>query len=150
MIGKLAAEAINNEPVEVTIGEDKYIVPRPTLRTMIAISGLVEQIPPLNLEANNLTAEMIAHAKHCGVIAKVFAVLLLGAKAKYNVLNRLKTRYLTEKIATKYSIGELFIAYSEITTQVLQIQSFFALTTSLSATSLTKSKEVVEMTALGR
>ena len=150
MIGKLAAEAINSEPVKITIGEDNYIVPRPTLRTMIAISGLVDVIPPFNLQTENLTAEMISHAKYCGVIAKVFAVLLLGAKPKYNVLNRIKMRFLAEKIATKYSIGELFIAYSELTTQVLQIQSFFALTTSLSATSLTKSKEVVETTALGQ
>ena len=150
MIGKLAAEAINNEPVEISIGEDKYIVPRPTLRTMMALSAKVEELPPINMEATNLTVEMIKQAKYGGIIAQIFAILLLGAKAKYNVLNRTKMRILTNKIANKYSIGELFLAYSELTTQVMQIQSFFALTTSLRATSLTKSKEVVETTALGR
>lgn len=150
MIGKLAAEAINNEPVEVTIGEDKYIVPRPTLRTMMALSAKVEELPAINMETTNLTAEMIKYAKYCGIIAQVFAILILGAKAKYNLLNRTKMRILANKIANKYSVGELFLAYSELTTQVLQIQSFFLLTTSLSATSLTKSKEVVKTTALGQ
>lgn len=151
MIGKLAAEAINNEPIEIMIGSDSYIVPRPTLRTMMAISAYVEGMPQLNIEANNLTAEMIVHAKYCGVIAKMFAILILGAKPKYNLLNRIKMQIMANKIATKYSIGELFIAYSEMTTKVLQIQSFFALTTSLRATSLTKSKtEVVKTTALGQ
>ena len=150
MIGKLAAEAINNEPVEVTIGEDKYIVPRPTLRTMMALSAKVEELPQINMETTNLTAEMIKYAKYCDIIAQVFAILILGAKAKYNLLNRTKMRILANKIANKYSVGELFLAYSELTTQVLQMQSFFALTTSLSATSLTKSKEVVKTTALGQ
>lgn len=150
MVGKLAAEAINNEPVEISIGNDKYMVPRPTLRTMMAISALIESLPQINLECDNLTAEMLKYGKYGGVIAKILAVLLLGTKHKYNILNRIKILYLAERIVDKYSIGELFIAYSELTTQVMQIQSFFALTTSLSAVSLTKSKEVVKTIVHGQ
>lgn len=150
MIGKLAAEAINNEPVELSIGEDKYLVPRPTLRTMMSASKYIEMLPTINMECDNLTAEMMRYAKSADLIAKIFAVLILGAKPKYKVWENIKLRYLAHKVANKYSIGELFIAYSELTTQVMQIQSFFALTTSLSAVSLTKSKEVVETTVHGQ
>jgi hypothetical protein len=151
MIGKLAAEAINNEPVEISIGTDTYIVPRPTLRTMMRVSALIECLPPINLDCENLTAEMLKYGRYGDVIAQILAVLVRGTQTKYNVLNRIKMRFLAEKIASKYSIGELFIAYSEITTQVMQIQSFFALTASLNAVSLTKSKEaVVETTAHGQ
>ena len=150
MIGKLAAEAINNEPVELSIGEDKYLVPRPTLRTMMSASKHIEMLPTINMECDNLAAEMMRCAGSADLIAKIFAVLILGAKPKYKVWENIKLRYLAQKIANKYSIGELFIAYSELTTKVMQIQSFFALTTSLTAVSLTKSKEVVETTAHGQ
>lgn len=150
MIGKLAAEAINNEPVEIHIGGDKYLVPRPTLRTMMAVSKHIECLPEINLESENLTAEMLSYSKYNNTIAKIFAVLILGEKPKYNVLSRLRLVALIVKIERKYTIGELFIAYSELTTQVMQIQSFFALTTSLRAVSLTRSKEVDKTIAHGQ
>lgn len=138
LIGQTAAEAMINEPVVISIRDDEYTIPRPTLRTMMKISSLIERIPKINIESNNLASDVLFHGKYSGLYADIFVEIICGSKKRYTIADRVKRYKLKKRIMDKYTFGDLYLAYNIIQTSVFQLKSFFALSTSLIATSMTK------------
>lgn len=148
-IGQTAAEAMSNEPVVVMIGNTEYSIPRPTLRTMLKISAIIEKIPKVNIESTNLAAEVLMHGKYSELYADIFVELIFGSKKRYTIADLVKRYKLKNKLMDEYTYGHLYLAYQMIQVSVFQLKSFFALSTSLTASSVT-SPTVERTTAHGQ
>ena len=77
------AKTILQQPIgELTIDGTTYEIPAPTTATLIAVSGLISQLPALNINQpdEELTAEVLERAKDCVPLGQIAATLILGAK----------------------------------------------------------------------
>lgn len=155
-IEKKTAGAILQQPTKVKIGGKEYVVAKPTVGTIIMLSGLISELP--SFEKGATVADILAEARHATVLGRIVATLVLGAK---EVQRR-------EKETRRKSIWNLFgrktesvediasVALSELSPMemsnivsdgisTLQIGAFFALTTSLMrANILKRTKSEVE------
>lgn len=140
-IEKKAAEAVLQNKFEVTIGADKYNIPRPTLRTFIAASSAIAELPDFAPEKGKEIYASINYAKHCEPIAKVFATLICGAKQ--DILSIVKRWRLKRRILNRYTPTDLAKSITRIIIE-MRVEDFFALTTSLAEINLTKATKEVE------
>lgn len=172
------AEAILQKTSDsVEIAGTVYEVAPPTPATLIMVSELVSQLPPVNKDAKNILHEVLLTAKDAKVIGKIAAVLILGAKrireghtvsvchqttAGRKRFNLKHFRF--EEVAESETIPEIdFVARTileEVETKTLagivgrrlvdlQVGDFFGLTTSLSETNILRETREVEETAFG-
>ena len=166
---KTARTVLNLPDRTVEIGGTTYGIAKPTLGTLIMVSGLAAELPVLDGE--DIFKSAVTGARDCGVLAKIVAVLILGAKrvseertetveiqAKRGFslfhlfggsenatrqIHVLEVDHLAEKVAQNLSVAEI----KEIIVGCvldLGIADFFAVTTSLAGTNLLRPKEVGE------
>lgn len=139
-IEKKVAEAILSSKVKIKIGQDTYNVARPTIRTLIAISKEISQIPKLEVEKGNELLSILSVAKECERVGRIFAILILGykkdteslrfwQKTKENKQEK-EINKLADEILNKHSPKELNHALVDLLSH-LEISDFFVLTTSL-------------------
>lgn len=163
---------------KIKIGGTEYDVAPATPATIIMISSLVSEIPQkINPKPDDILNETLRSAKYYGIIGKIAAVLILGAKRiKENrfIGRKVETRIRfsfhkfrfvkTQKVINEgiseldYVAGEILdnlqpkILSSVIVKRLadMQIGDFFGITTSLSAINIIKpTKEVVETVSGG-
>lgn len=165
------AEAILQQPMGVvTLRGIEYTICHPSPATLIMVSQLCADLPPINGKGNVLT-ETLRIAKDSAVIGKIIATLILGAKrVKENKMIEItrtrssrslwrrffglpdKQTVVTEKVAEIDYFAEMLLEeispakMNEIALDLFaysEIADFFALSTSLSVANLLKrTKEV--------
>ena len=65
---------------EITIEGYTFEIAPPTLGTIILVSEEAARLPRLDVDTDNPLAEVLAKARHCQGIARIAAILILGAK----------------------------------------------------------------------
>lgn len=131
--------ALLEEPSEVTLGGKTYKVNPPSLRTLVRVSALVSELPVFDAE-NPFYAETLSKAKDCGKVADVFAVLILGGRhSAIPFADGLRFRLLRRRLYLNARPSEMAGAFVELINR-LELDSFFGVTTSLTALNVTKRK----------
>lgn len=74
------AESILQESKAIEVGGKVYKVASPSIGTLIKISEFISHMPEMNTEAEDPIGEALRVARDCGVIADVFATMIIGAK----------------------------------------------------------------------
>lgn len=143
-----SADAILAAPLKVHIGGDTLTMARPTIRTFIAASRAIAELPLADVQEGKEISCIISYARHSTPIGKIFATMLLGARKWESPLFRWRKRRLADKILDTYSPADLSTALGEVL-MALEVRDFFVLTTSLNEVNLIKT-EVVKTTASGR
>lgn len=151
---KLVADAILERASEtITIGGREYEIAPATPATLILVSELVAEMPAVNIKADNILLEVLATAKDVAVIGKITATLILGAKRlkkrrKLWVRNGWRWRrvneldYVAERILDEVT-NETLVKVISKRLGLMQISSFFEVTTFLSeANQLKRTREV--------
>lgn len=79
---KVAETILQEKDMSVTIGGKAYEFGKPTVGTMIMVSSLIAQLPPVDAKAKgaDIVREVLRTAKNSAVIGEIAAVLILGAK----------------------------------------------------------------------
>lgn len=166
------AEAILQQPMGVvTLRGTEYPICHPSPATLIMVSKLCSDLPPIKGKGNVLT-EVIRTAKDSAVIGKIIATLILGAKrikeertieitrtrSSRSLWRRLfglpdKQTVVTEKVAEIDYLAEMLLEdlspknINDLALNLFaysEIADFFALTTSLSVANLLKRTKEVE------
>lgn len=77
-----AAGAILQKPITVKIGTKQYDVPRPTLGTIIEVSGMIADYKDTeyNETSTDPVAETLRIAKEYDGLERIIAMIILGAK----------------------------------------------------------------------
>ena len=161
---KTVSEAILQLPTDkITIDGEVYPLAPATVGTVIMLSGLIAELPKVDKAADNIVLEMLHTAKDCGVIGRITATLILGAKrikenrqkTIYQVTSKkhwwspgkekrrvAEVDYLAERITNELTIDTL-VKFITRRLGLMQIGSFFELTTFLSeANQLRRTREV--------
>ncbi len=166
------AEAILQKgATKIEIAGTSYEIAPPTPATLILVSELTSQLPAIDKNTQDILGETLRTAKDCGILGKIAATLIIGAKRireAHTVTISTRRRWSWRKfrfITENETMPEIdFIARAileEVTTQTLakalgqrfldmQIGDFFGLTTSLSETNILKPTKEVEQTASGQ
>lgn len=148
------AETILQKEIEIKVGGATYMMQKPTIATLILVS---EEVSKLNMTietSENAMGAVLLNAKNGKAIAKIAAILILGAKrakdGEYKwwqfwrkqgqELEDLTMTMLEHSPSELYSIVQKCISNGELV-------DFFALTTFLTTTNLLKTKGEVETTA---
>ena len=170
---KLVTDTILQRASDViVIDGTEYPITPPTPATLILVSELVSILPVVNRQADNILLEVLSTAKDLSVIGKITATLILGAKrikeGRYITIEHttetrrwswkrfrfvvgratttrkaLEVDYLAERILDEVT-NETLVKIVSKRLGMMQIGSFFELTTSLSeANQLKRTKEVV-------
>lgn len=82
MLEERTADTILQKPIEVSIGDKKYKVAKPTLATLIEVSRYIAKLPNTGtIEKKNIVPFILSNAKDCGLIlANIAAVMIIGAQ----------------------------------------------------------------------
>ena len=155
-IEKSVAKVILEKEGKVIISKREYNLAPPSMATLILVSELATDFPPIDKDADNVLYEVLRTAKDCKIVGKIIATLILGAKSiKENSRSRrkwwcwwrknkpLEVDRLAEEILDECpprDISEIFV--NRLT--ALQISDFFGLTTSLSEVNLLRKTKEVE------
>ena len=148
------ADTILEKKREITINGKVYQVSPPSTATLIEVSGLVAQLPQINLNPNDMISECVMVAKDCRVLGDIIAVMILGEgnyieKKLFGLISINRRAELTKE-ALRMNPTKLGQAVYQLLGG-LEIAAFFSITTSLIEINLTRpTKEVVETTASGR
>lgn len=161
------AETILEQTEKINIDGREYTLNPPSTATLILASKYISQMPEVRSDAENVFFEVLRTAKDCGIIGKIVAVLILGAKRiKENVkiqiqkpprktlLGLMRKRepetteiaeldYLAEKLLDNYTPMELSELFSKRIMEI-GVSDFFGLTTSLYEANLLKRTREVE------
>lgn len=165
------ANAILEKPFEVSIAGSTHLVPPPTIATLIEVSGLISQMPEVDLTAiseSQIIYEVLAKAPKCRVIGDILAVLILGHKGakpytKEESTGRLWPRTRLVEYNPRRDLAQAIIEDEtprKISDAIVEIllrmegRDFFAITTSLYEINLLKATkrangEVVKTTQSG-
>lgn len=79
-IEKKVSDTILQKTTKITVGEDTYNVPQPTLATLILVSEEVSKIPSIKIDTENIVLESLANAEHAVTLCSAIAIMILGAK----------------------------------------------------------------------
>jgi hypothetical protein len=144
-IEQKVAEAILSKNIDLQIGEDKYSIARPTIRTLISVSYEISKLPQIEVVEGKEIHSIINYAKNSKQIGRIFATMILGVKKRNRFVGFFKKNEiekLADKIIDKYTPSELNLALVSIFSK-MEIRDFFVLTTSLKEASVIKpTKEV--------
>lgn len=153
MIEKNTAKTVLQKPKEVKVGGRTYLVKPPTIATIIEVSHLVAELPVVDMEGmtdHDVFPQTLKIAKDVGVVGEIGAILILGAKRKYNIYHKIKAHFLAEKINHDLTIKESRNLIMELLNE-MEVFDFFGLITSLSAVNLLKqTREVTETIQSGQ
>lgn len=172
------SDAILQKSAEtITIDGVVYPITPATVATVIMVSELAAQLPTVNKATDNVLQEVLSTAKGCKVLGRIAATLILGAKrVKEGRKKQLKDteqvrrwswrkmRHVTRDVVKVRYVPEIdYLAeriLDELTNDTLtkllgarlslmQIGSFFELTTFLGGVNLLRRTREVEETASG-
>lgn len=74
------ADAILQQPIQVTAGGEVYNVAPPSVATLILASEAAARMPQMKLDKDRIIEDTLAVARYCRPIGEFAAVLILGAK----------------------------------------------------------------------
>ena len=130
----------------VTVDGREYVIPRPTVGTIIMVSELVSTLPePFEVNSKTFLADVMAIGKDTRVLGRIVAVLLLGAERvlseeckgsrrgawwKFWRRGRNAVDELSDAVLRTMSPTEVSAVVGRVI-ETLQIGHFFGLTTSL-------------------
>lgn len=153
-IEQKTADAVLQRQKKITIGDSEYTIGKPSVATVIMLSELVSQLPPMTTDnGTTVLKEVLRTAKDTRLFGRIVAVLILGAKqviaeeqktsqkSKKWLFWRNKHKNLVEEITEKAILNLSPSEMSEIITDCLnnlEIGAFFVLTTSLRANNILK------------
>ncbi len=140
------ADTLLQEKLAIVVGPRTFSVPRPTLGTLTMVSEHIADLPKMK---SDKTSEVLAECVHGEKVARILAILILGAK-RINLPGRLRylpfkrnvdrmTRYLLDNATN----SQLWSAFTEILS-FSELDDFFALTTFLGEVNLLQAREVEE------
>lgn len=157
------AEAITQEPEEVTVGDRSFLVQPPSVATLILVSEAVSRLPHFDADGQNVLAQTLANAKDCEPLGEIAAILILGARAiredqeprkgsfwpftrnrcNNAVSGRIndRKRELTHLLLEQQTPRELFNLIARLLNR-MQIADFFGLTTFLTEINLLRQTKV--------
>lgn len=169
-IEEQVASAILEKPIgELEIEGVVYPIAPPCISTLILVSEIVSQLPVVDkCEPEQVLTSVLHHAKDCGKLGEIVAVLLLGRKGLteevevtetvqepyiFGLLKR--SRKVTRKVIVDRKAELAQKVLDNVTPSVLQdiivrrlttleIGDFFAITTSLSEANLLKPTREVD------
>ena len=138
------AETMLQENLGIVVGQRTITVPRPTIGTLVMASEYIATLPEFK---SGSTAEVLRECIHGEKVARLLAILILGAKRiKFPGIARFlpfkrglnsMTRFLMLN-ATSEQLWESFTSILSFS----GLDDFFALTTFLRETSITSAREV--------
>ncbi len=77
---KVSRCILEHETDTIDIAGHEYRVAAPTLGTIIMVSGLVSELPPMDGDSRDPLIEVLRHGKDCETVARIVAAMILGAK----------------------------------------------------------------------
>ncbi len=148
------ANAILQKRSTVTLGGKQYKVANPTLATLIDASRYIAELPKFQIKGgkddedeegknSNPLFTSIAIASDCSSVAKVFAVMVLGGKKHKGLLYRIRFERLVRIITDTATQLEISQAFKTLLVG-MQVEHFFATTTSLIEINLLKARREVD------
>ena len=173
-IEQKAAQAILQQPEEITIGDKTFQFYPPSTATLILASEAISQLPRLKLNEEKLAEECLYAAKDCRKLGEIIAIFLLGAK---HLKETIKTQQTQEKrllygfirYERTIDVETVIDRKAELAQQLLedltprelhtlaaqllkrmQLADFFGLTTFLIEINLLRETKVEETTAFGQ
>ena len=157
------ADALLERKIQVKVGAKVYEAPAPTLGTLVMVSELIAELP--ELETKEDVAAIFRNIRHSGLIARICAIFIIGAKAVKNeqissenkLRNLLRFRgprtavdALAEEILDNCTPADTSRIVANLT-EASNLEDFFQLSTFLQEVNLTKPTKVEkETTASGR
>lgn len=140
-----ASEAILGSSIEIKIGGKTYKCNRPTIMTMIEVSRLINLYPSVSIDKNNAVKQLLTIAKDAEPIGLIVATLITGYEKNSlrGIMLNLRRKILARNILNHHTCSEILEALGELLAR-LEIQDFFAITTSLSIVNLTKTTKEVD------
>ena len=160
------AETILQKTIEVHVGDMVYEAAPASTATLILVSGLVSQLPIVQLSEDNVMIETLSIAQDCRVLGDILAVLILGAKGLketreviepklFGLWSKKKTvvidkqAELADILLKELSPRNLNSLLVELLTS-MEIADFFGLITSLLEVNLLRQTREVGTTVSGR
>lgn len=159
---KVSSCILEHETDVIELNGHEYRVAAPTLGTIIMVSGLVSELPPMDGGTQEPLLEVLRHGKDCSVLARIAATMILGAKRikecrkiatttqrtwwrpwHRTAIERYEIDALTEAILDGVSPRTLTGVVNRLLIEA-QIGDFFAITTSLCEANRLKSTVEVE------
>nr|WP_129732339.1 hypothetical protein [Parabacteroides goldsteinii] len=165
-IEQQVAEIILQKTIEVHVGDMVYEAAPASTATLILVSGLVSQLPIVQLSEDNVMIETLSIAQDCRVLGDILAVLILGAKGLketreviepklFGLWSKKKTvvidkqAELADILLKELSPRNLNSLLVELLTS-MEIADFFGLITSLLEVNLLRQTREVGTTVSGR
>ncbi|MCQ2105940.1 MAG: hypothetical protein MJZ26_09130 [Fibrobacter sp.] len=163
------ADTILQREKTITIAGTEYTACAPTPATLIMVSELVADLPPIESNGLTILRETLRTARDCKVIGKIAATLILGAKRiKENrqvevgrkrahwyswrrdvPVTESELDHLAETILEELTMEQIRSLLQERLGD-MQVADFFAVTTFLRAASITRPTREPEATASGQ
>lgn len=151
MVEKRVADTILQKPLEVDVGGVKYRVAPPTNATIIRLSEMVVNLPPM--QKSNVFEEVLKGAKNSKIIGDIIALLVCGEIAPLRLYSLrsifshfrrgCRFRKVRRKVLYKSSPRDTIVILSQII-KMQEIGDFFTLIVSLSnANTLKPTKETI-------
>lgn len=142
-IEKMVAEAILQDRKEVVLSGKKFKASVPTLATLIEASKYISELPSVKITGESPLFESLSIASDCEAIAKVVAVMILGGRKIKGLVYRLRFNWIERYIVNKATPVEINLAL-RVLLGGLQVEHFFAVTTSLIEVNLLKARREVD------
>ena len=161
-VEKKVADAVLQRDITISAGGRSYVVPAPTLATLVLVSERISEIP--ELDGGTLTSSVLRNARYGRHFADVIAIYILGAKrlqeddkavhrSFLGSILRKPTRSakdaLSDEIMMNHTPGDINSLLTQLV-NATDFQDFFDVSTFLRETSLTKPTKVETTTASGR
>ena len=142
-VQKKVSDTLLEKVQTVTLGNKKYKVPPPTLGTLVMVSEYISTLPEFEMDRGDITRSVIGNAKDTGGIARILAVLILGAKKimRHPVIGRFRLRRISKRILLSASPREMLLAIRSVI-YGMELSDFFSLTTFLQGINITEPTKV--------
>ena len=142
-VQKKVASTLLEKVQTVTLGKKEYRIPQPTLGTLVMVSEYISNLPDLELNKKDITKSVVGNAKDTSDIARILAVLVLGAKKimKNPAIGRIRLKRTSKRIFLNASPHEMLMAIRTII-YGMELSDFFSLTTFLQGINITEPTKV--------
>lgn len=145
---QVASSVLQQKDQTIEIGGREYRFGKPSVATIIMVSGLISKLPEVNTDITDgeLTEEVLKTARHSKVLGEIVATLILGAKrvmaireSKRHWWQRKDSEYdrLSRDVLLECDAKELSKLVIDNLTN-LHLGNFFAITASLAGANATK------------
>lgn len=161
-VGKKTANTILEEPKEVVIGSKTYLAQAPKFRTLIKVSGYINELPYIDInDDEDVITSVLRVAHKCDFITDILAILIVGTNDKSKWVFQLKNGFiptvkkvnpieeLSKEIADNLNTDEIFNLIVHLLAD-LKVAFFLNITTFLNEINLTKPTKASETTASGQ